>query len=364
MIRPLLFGFALAVGVAGAGIAGAQPRPPEQQEADRAFKNGVARFQAKKYDEALVEFQKAYDISPHPLVLYNIAGCYRELGRHADAVRYYKKFLVDGPGKVSQDRLTDGLRELQGIYALVARVYVNVEPEAGVSLFLDDKPLGTLPLDMPLILPPGNHKLTARAEGRDGDEEALSLVAGKEHTVALSLPATVVEPTPPGPTPTGPTGPGPTAGTRLPPDAGVQVPGPAPVRPTPRRFAVNASFCTNLLRIAEADTGTGSVGLAVGLGSRIELGVDMTVIAYSVIPSLRVRLAGDRISLHAMAAAPISFNDGDEMTTFAAGAAGLALRVRLPSMPGFAMRLESYAAYAGKTRGTTLPVFLGGELWF
>ena len=45
-----------------------------------------------------------------------------------------------------------------------------------------------------------------------------------------------------------------------------------------------------------------------------------------------------------------------------AGAVGLGLRYR--PTPGLAFRLEWLVSYAGKTHGTTVPTFLGGELWF
>jgi len=50
------------------------------------------------------------------------------------------------------------------------------------------------------------------------------------------------------------------------------------------------------------------------------------------------------------------------MQTFVAGAGGLGLRVQ--PAPSLAMRLESYASYAGKAHGWSFPMFLGGELWF
>ncbi len=77
-----------------------------------------------------------------------------------------------------------------------------------------------------------------------------------------------------------------------------------------------------------------------------------------------MRIAGEAIALPAVAAASISFNDGDDMETFFAGGAGLGLRFRLPAMPSLALRLESYAAFASGGHGTTIPTFLGGELWF
>src|SRR5262245_60656219 len=88
---------ALAFHTAGTAHAAPAPRPrrparpdakpepaptPEEQlqrEADRHFQSGVALYKEANYSEALAEFGRAYEISPHPLVLYNIAECHREL---------------------------------------------------------------------------------------------------------------------------------------------------------------------------------------------------------------------------------------------------------------------------------------------
>ncbi|HSI81954.1 MAG TPA: PEGA domain-containing protein [Solirubrobacterales bacterium] len=356
MKRPLLLAVVLALTAGTAGTAGAQPaqRPAEQQAADRHFKAGVARFKERKFAEALAEFQRANEIAPHPLVLYNIAGCYRELGRHGEAVKAYKKFLDEGIGRVPANRLAEAQTELASIYAAVARVTVQVEPAAGASLLLDGQPLGELPVDMPLFLSPGTYKLTARAPGHADAEQEIRIAAGETPTVTLSLPALAQDPVKPPP--------GPTVGTRPGPDQEIRVPVVPPATRAPKRFAVSFGFGTNALRVGE--TGAPAVGLALALGSRLELGVDATIVAYAIVPSVRVRLAGEALSLHAIVAAPIALTDGGEMETFVAGAAGLGLRMRIAALPGLALRLESYASFAGETHGTTIPTFLGGELWF
>ncbi|HWO25785.1 MAG TPA: tetratricopeptide repeat protein [Kofleriaceae bacterium] len=354
MTRPPLLATALAIAISGAsGAAHAQPAPrtPEQQEADRHFKDGVTRYKEGKFDAALAEFKEAYRIAPHPLVLYNMAGCYRELSRYGEAVKAYRQFLAEGPGKAPESRLADARTELDKIYAIVGRVTVAVEPEAGASLLLDGQPLGTLPLEMPLIVSPGAHKLLARAPGRLDVERELRITGGEDLPIAMILPAR--------PEPKGPAGPGTGPG----PETGIGTQGPQPPGARgPRLFAVNASFGTNALRAGE--TGAPSVGVGFALGSRIELGLDAIIVAYAVMPSVRVRLVGDQLAVHAIAAAPISFKDGDQMETFVAGAVGLGLRYRLSPTSSLAVRLESYASFAGKDHGTTIPTFLGGELWF
>jgi hypothetical protein len=318
-----------------------KPDKKEQKEADRHFKSGVALFKEAKYSEALAEFERAYEIAPHPLVLYNIAGCHRELSQYADAVRFYNQFLTEGKGKVPAARLTTAQTELDGILARIARVTVTVAPSDGATIIVDGNTLGTL-VEMPLMLPPGEHKLVARATGYKDVERTVRVASGDELTIELTLVALPPEPAKPG---------------------GGVTERPLAVESSAtrtRRFTLGAAFGTNLRRAGES--GAPSVGLGVALGSRVMLGIDAVVVAYAVMPSIRVRLAGDMISVHAIAAVPIAFTDGEMSETFVAGAGGLGLRYR--PTPMLAFRLEALASFAGEDHGTTVPAFVGGELWF
>jgi hypothetical protein len=327
-----------------------KPKTRAQKEADQHFKRGVALFNDAKYVEALAEFQRAYEIAPHPLVLYNIAACHRQLSHYADAVAFYRRFITEGKGVVPAARLTAAQSELDATLLLIARVTVTVSPAIdGTTILLDGAPLDAG--SMPLILPPGEHKLTARANGRPDAERTVRVASGDEVSVELVLtePPLVREP------------PGETAHAATPP---VEVEAETTEKPVIRvrhhRFAIGAGFGSNL-RLAR-DSGAPSLGIAIPIGSRLELGIDGTLVAYSVIPSIRVRLFGDDLAVHIVGAAPISFNDGSTMERFVAGAVGLGVRYQPASH--FAMRLESYAAFASKDHGMSIPTFLGGELWF
>ncbi len=169
----------------------AAPKKPKQtaaeQEADRHFKNGVALYKEAKYAEALAEFERAYEISPHPLVLYNIATCHRELSRYGEAVRYYQRFLSEGKGKVPAARLKEANTELEAVLARIARVTIKIEGGEGAKVILDGKELGTMPIDAPLIVPPGEHKLVVRAEGKQDAERSVRVASGDEVEVTLKL---------------------------------------------------------------------------------------------------------------------------------------------------------------------------------
>ena len=320
-----------------------KPAPAEQKEADKHFRAGVALFKESKYSEALAEFERAYEIAPHPLVLYNIATCHRELSQYGEAVKFYRRFIKEGPGKVPPAKIKTAQDELDGVLARIARVSVNVSSGAGTELLVDGISLGTAPFEEPIILPPGEHKLTARAVGHKDAERTLRVASGDEVEVQLTLADVPREPEKP---------------TIVEEPATHEKVVVAP--PAPRRFTAGAAFGTNLR--AAGDTGAPSIGLGVAVTDRIELGVDAIVVAYAVMPSVRVRLAGDQLSVHAAAAMPVSFTNNGMSETFVAGAVGLGLRYR--ATPAFSLRLESFASFAGKTHGTTLPAFIGGELWF
>jgi tetratricopeptide (TPR) repeat protein len=334
-----------------APVAAKKPANPEQGEADAHFRSGVTLYKEGKYAEALAEFERAYEIAPHPLVLYNIAGCHRELSNYAESIKYSQRFLEEGKGVVPKSRLATAQTELDAVLARIARVTVSVEGAEGAELSLDGESLGTLPLDMPLVLAPGEHRLVASAEGYRAAERALRVASGDEVEIELKLselpkkaPEKIIET-----------------------DPEEEVVETARPRKSARRmFALGAGFGTNLRRIR--DTGAPSARLDIALGSRLEVGVEGVFVAYAVIPSVRLRLLGDRLSTHLVGAMPIAFSTGatgsmsGTRKTFVAGGGGLGFRYR--ATPALAFRLEAFASFAGKAHGTTFPAFFGGELWF
>ena len=314
----------------------------EQKEADRHFKSGVELYKEGKVSEALAEFERAYEIAPHPLVLFNIATCYRDLSFYGKAVHYYERFLAEGKGKVPPARLKEAQSDLDTLNGRIARVSVKITGPADTKLSLDGKELSSS--DETLMVAPGEHKLVARAPGHKDAEKTVRVASGDRVEAALVLEK--LEPL--------------VVNTRVertdPTETTLRVEAPL----SRKRFMLGAAYGTNLLLFSE--TGAPTLGLGFAVHPRIEIGVDAVVVAYAVMPNVRVRLAGDKLGVHATVAMPVSFTDGEMSETFIAGAAGLGLRFR--ATPALALRLESLVSFGTKDRGTTLPTFLGGELWF
>jgi len=54
-------------------------------------------YKLAKYDDAIREFEAAYEAKTDPALLYNIAQCHRLAGRESEALRLYRNYLKDAP---------------------------------------------------------------------------------------------------------------------------------------------------------------------------------------------------------------------------------------------------------------------------
>ncbi len=89
---------------------------PATRAAKRHFDRGEKLFALGKFDDALDEYQKAFDAKPIPDFLFNIGQCYRNLGDYQQAIFSFKKYLKlepDAPDKDKVEKLIDDLEEKQ-----------------------------------------------------------------------------------------------------------------------------------------------------------------------------------------------------------------------------------------------------------
>lgn len=105
-----LAGTALALTALGAR-AQAQP-----SEAERLHKEGQGAYDERRYDAALALWQRSYELSQRPGLLFNLAQAYRLRGEDGDcarAVKSYRKFLQLDPGSPMHATAESWIRELE-----------------------------------------------------------------------------------------------------------------------------------------------------------------------------------------------------------------------------------------------------------
>jgi tetratricopeptide (TPR) repeat protein len=78
------------------------------------YQRGEAYYNLEKYKEALAEYEEGYLLKPDPSFLYNIAQCHRLMGNDTTALRFYKRFLGEGPKGGNRNAAEEHVRELEG----------------------------------------------------------------------------------------------------------------------------------------------------------------------------------------------------------------------------------------------------------
>ena len=77
------------------------------------FKRGSSAFDLGNYDEAITEYGAAYRLKSDPVLLYNMAQAHRLAGHAAEALRFYKVYLLKRPGAQNRDEVQAKVVELE-----------------------------------------------------------------------------------------------------------------------------------------------------------------------------------------------------------------------------------------------------------
>lgn len=84
--------------------APAPPSAPTESEYDRHVRTAEFLYQKNESARALREFQAAYQLSPRPKLLYQMAKCYQQLRRYDDAVLLYRRYMREDPALAEEQR--------------------------------------------------------------------------------------------------------------------------------------------------------------------------------------------------------------------------------------------------------------------
>jgi len=147
--------------------------------ADRAaearFHDEVARrhYAARRYEDAVRSFMLEQRLAPNPNIVFNIALCFQQLGRHADAYMYYAEYLASDDD--DEGRRGQAEQALASLRPRVALVTVNSEPP-GMQIYVDRRELGQYGVTpRVLALDAGEHRIWVERPGYRADEQTVEL---------------------------------------------------------------------------------------------------------------------------------------------------------------------------------------------
>jgi tetratricopeptide (TPR) repeat protein len=155
---------------------------------------GVTLLRQGDYAAALSRFEEAQALVPSPKIEYDLGLAYLGLGRSADALESFDRFLAEAPDAPA-DKRAKARHHTEALRGHLARVNVAADA-SGVDVIVDGQSRGTTPLARPLYLEPGHHELAFVRPGSGGtDLRQIEASPGQQIEVALRAPA--LEPAPP-----------------------------------------------------------------------------------------------------------------------------------------------------------------------
>jgi len=175
-----------ATAPAPATTPAAPPSAEVLKEAGERYARGLSLYGDGEFLLALVEFERAYQLSNNYKVLYNIGQVRIQLGRYAKAKEALEDYLKAGGANLSADRTQAVHKDLATLAERTASLNV-VTPEAGADISLDGKVIGTSPLTAPLIVDAGEHNLVLHKSGFYDSAQSVTLAGHDQLELKVEL---------------------------------------------------------------------------------------------------------------------------------------------------------------------------------
>ncbi|MET0285532.1 MAG: TonB-dependent receptor [Polyangiales bacterium] len=155
---------------AAIGLLAASARADERTDARREFRAGMQAISDTRYEEGIEHLERAYQILPHPNVLYNLALAHMYAGHDEEALLYFERYKDASPD-ADHTEVDQWMREL--------RPPPEPEPVAPAPVVVAPTPLPLEPAPAapsPVPKPPPKRRATAGTDVRKGvyDERVTS----------------------------------------------------------------------------------------------------------------------------------------------------------------------------------------------
>lgn len=164
------------------------PSPDDLSKSERAkfarlLNQGKEAYVNENFEEAVPNFQKAYEVLPVPGLLYRIAQSYDRSGAPAKALGYYRKYLEERPESSKREKIEKKIEELENEVGATLRIAsepdrARVHVGSGDS---DETFRGLTPVT--LDVDPGEVEVTIRKKDYLPKNETVEVEAGAETRV-------------------------------------------------------------------------------------------------------------------------------------------------------------------------------------
>src|ERR1700689_4087607 len=174
----------------------AQPRPAGPTAVDvrsqltenarKAWDAAKQLAEAKDYKGALVELQRAYELSNNPRILFNVGALEKLLTHYARAVDAWEKELREGAGKLSPSEAGEARSSIAIVQQFVTTIDVAAN-ETDATLFIDDYPVGKTPFAAPVKIDVGKRVVRLSKDGFVDAVQTIDVASGARTPLTFTL---------------------------------------------------------------------------------------------------------------------------------------------------------------------------------
>jgi tetratricopeptide (TPR) repeat protein len=152
------------------------------------FDRGLVHLDARRFAQALTEFQEAYRESPHPIALYNVGLAQIALEDPVAAVDTLERFLreAEAAGTLDTTKRDEVQRLLKGQRMRIAVLRFDVRPP-GAMVTLDGREVPAASSSAAHRVQVGEHRLRVALAEYEPQELAVKLTGGEERTLHVAL---------------------------------------------------------------------------------------------------------------------------------------------------------------------------------
>jgi hypothetical protein len=159
--------------------------PEGKAKAQFLLKEGANLYEKGDLAAAYEKFDQAYAEYPSPKLLFNIGQTTRGIGRLADAMNAFERFLDEDPDAPAVMR-TEAKNSVAELQPKLGRLQIVCDTP-GAEINVDGKLVGTIPLSKLVWVMPGNHQVTAQHPNATPALQNVDVVVEAVHAVTLQL---------------------------------------------------------------------------------------------------------------------------------------------------------------------------------
>jgi hypothetical protein len=168
----------------------ALPRTPLSEsltgQAAIDYHAGRILFDDQDYAGAAIKFDRAYDESHDPRLLWNVAACEKNLRHYAKVSQLLERYVVAAGATMPPEHRADVNEVMRTMRLLISTVRISTDLP-GALVFVDDEPVGSTPLPGPITLDLGRREFRLTKPGYKEQRFTRDVTGGSQLVFDLVL---------------------------------------------------------------------------------------------------------------------------------------------------------------------------------